>query len=45
MRTVHNECLFPCPESGCSRVGGKGFFRERDLSEHQRTHHFRPSSA
>jgi hypothetical protein len=27
MRAVHNECLFPCTETRCSRVGGKGFFR------------------
>jgi hypothetical protein len=44
MRAVHNECLFPCTETGCSRVGGKGFFRKRDLLEHQRTHHFSHSS-
>jgi hypothetical protein len=44
MRAVHNECLFPCTETGCSRVGGEEFFRKRDLLEHQRTHHLGPYS-
>jgi hypothetical protein len=39
LREVHNESIFPCPEIGCSRVGGKGFFREKDLLNHVKDHH------
>lgn len=39
MRTVHNETLFPCPVSGCNRVGAKGWFRGRDMVKHiEKTH-------
>jgi hypothetical protein len=34
MKTVHNESDFPCPEPGCDRVGGKGYFRKVDLRRH-----------
>lgn len=34
MRSEHNESLFPCPVPGCDRVGGKGWFRERDMVKH-----------
>jgi hypothetical protein len=36
---VHDESLFPCLEIGCPRVGGKGYFRKRDLSNHAKDHH------
>lgn len=39
MRKVHNETPFPCPEPGCRRIGGKGYFRELDLKNHQRKEH------
>jgi hypothetical protein len=39
MRRVHNESPFPCSEQGCSRIGGKGFFREMDLVKHRNKAH------
>lgn len=39
MRLVHDESLFPCPEPGCSKVGGKGYFREMDLVKHRKKLH------
>ncbi len=39
LREVHDESLFPCLEIGCPRVGGKGYFRKRDLSNHAKDHH------
>ena len=48
LREVHDESPFPCQERGCSRVGGKGFFREKDLLKHVEDHHisaeFQPSA-
>jgi hypothetical protein len=38
MRKVHDENLYPCPETGCLRVGGRGFFRKKDLLKHQADH-------
>ncbi|KAF8851086.1 hypothetical protein BDZ45DRAFT_162776 [Acephala macrosclerotiorum] len=38
LREVHDESPFPCPELGCNRVGGKGYFRRRDLLKHQVEH-------
>jgi hypothetical protein len=38
LRTVHNESPFPCTIAGCERIGGKGFFRGRDLLKHQTEH-------
>jgi hypothetical protein len=39
LREDHDESPFPCQELGCSRVGGKGFFREKDLLKHVEDHH------
>jgi hypothetical protein len=39
LREMHDESLYPCDAPGCGRVGGRGFFRERDLSKHQKDHH------
>lgn len=39
LREVHNESIFPCTEIGCSRVGERGFFREKDLLNHVKDHH------
>jgi hypothetical protein len=39
LREVHDESIFPCVEIGCSRVGGKGFFRKKDLLKHVKDHH------
>ncbi|RFU34071.1 hypothetical protein B7463_g2321, partial [Scytalidium lignicola] len=39
MRKVHDESLFPCTVSGCKRVGGKGFFREKDFLKHMASIH------
>jgi hypothetical protein len=39
LREVHDESLFPCTETGCSRIGGKGFLRKTDLVEHAKDHH------
>jgi hypothetical protein len=34
MKEVHDESPFPCTVTGCNRVRGKGYFRERDLVKH-----------
>jgi hypothetical protein len=39
MRTVHNESEYPCPQPGCNRVNGNGYFRESDLRNHLRKVH------
>jgi hypothetical protein len=39
MRTEHDESTFSCPQSGCDRVNGKGYFREADLRSHLRKVH------
>jgi hypothetical protein len=39
MRESHDESLFPCQEARCPRVGGRGFFRKRDLIKHAKEHH------
>lgn len=39
MRTIHDESPLPCPVPGCTRVGGRGYFRESDLLRHQRNCH------
>jgi uncharacterized Zn-finger protein len=39
MRKVHDESPFPCPEPRCDRIGGKGYFRRRDLFRHQKKEH------
>jgi hypothetical protein len=39
MRRTHDESPFPCPESGCNKIGGKGYFREMDLVKHRKKSH------
>ncbi|OCL11761.1 hypothetical protein AOQ84DRAFT_178324 [Glonium stellatum] len=39
MKKVHDESPFPCLEPGCDRIGGKGYFRRRDLFAHQKKKH------
>ncbi|QDS76173.1 hypothetical protein FKW77_007778 [Venturia effusa] len=39
MRKVHDESPFPCKEPGCPKVGGKGYYRKRDLIKHQKKEH------
>ncbi|CZR65871.1 uncharacterized protein PAC_15771 [Phialocephala subalpina] len=38
LRQVHNDSLFPCTVLGCDRIGGKGYFRKRDLLKHEKEH-------
>jgi uncharacterized short protein YbdD (DUF466 family) len=39
MRDEHNECTFPCDVPGCTRIGRRGYFREKDLLNHRRQEH------
>ena len=39
MRTEHDECEHSCPQPGCDRVKGKGYFRAADLRTHLRKVH------
>ncbi|KAH6881953.1 hypothetical protein BKA58DRAFT_372474 [Alternaria rosae] len=39
VRTVHDESEFSCPQAGCDRVNGKGYFRPADLRVHLRKVH------
>jgi hypothetical protein len=39
MRKVHNHSNFHCPQPGCDRVNGKGYFRKADLRTHLRKVH------
>jgi hypothetical protein len=39
MRTEHDESKFSCPQPGCDRVNGKGYFRKNDLRTHLRKVH------
>ncbi|KAI4938755.1 uncharacterized protein J4E92_000036 [Alternaria infectoria] len=39
MRTVHDESGFSCPQAGCDRINGKGYFRPADLRIHLRKAH------
>jgi hypothetical protein len=39
LRKAHDESPFPCPEPGCPRKNGKGYFRKRDLIKHQKKEH------
>jgi hypothetical protein len=39
MRDEHNECTYPCDILGCSRIGRKGYFREKDLIKHRQQEH------
>lgn len=38
-RYYHNESPFPCRQEGCVKIGGQGFFREKDLVKHERNCH------
>ena len=38
-RTIHDESDFPCPQPGCDRINGKGYFRKADLRNHLRKVH------
>jgi hypothetical protein len=39
IRTVHDESEFSCPQPGCDRVNGKGYFCQNDLRAHLRKVH------
>lgn len=39
MRELHDESLFPCQVPHCSKIRGKGYFRERDLINHHKKAH------
>jgi hypothetical protein len=39
MRRDHDESVFPCLAPNCTRRGGKGYFRKRDLEKHQTKEH------
>jgi hypothetical protein len=39
IRTEHDESEFSCPQPGCDRVNGKGYFRKNDLRAHLRKVH------
>lgn len=39
MRTVHEASEYSCPQPGCDRIGGMGYFRGADLSTHLRKAH------
>jgi len=39
MRTVHDESEWSCPQHGCDRVNGNGYFRPADLRTHLRKVH------
>ncbi|KAH7149770.1 hypothetical protein B0J13DRAFT_274484 [Dactylonectria estremocensis] len=37
LKTMHETTRFPCPASGCNRVGAKGYQREKALITHYRS--------
>lgn len=39
MREVHDESPFPCDIAHCPRLGGKGYFREKDFLKHRKDQH------
>ncbi|CAN9226618.1 unnamed protein product [Alternaria alternata] len=39
MRTDHDESEYSCPQPGCDRINGKGYFRSTDLRVHLRKVH------
>lgn len=39
LREEHDESPFPCDVLHCDRVGGKGYFRKRDLMKHRKALH------
>lgn len=39
MKKAHNKSPFPYTEPGCPKIGGKGYFRQRDLFKHQKKEH------
>lgn len=34
LRKEHDDSIYPCTVNGCKRIGGKGYFRKRDLKKH-----------
>ncbi|KAF2796329.1 hypothetical protein K505DRAFT_359368 [Melanomma pulvis-pyrius CBS 109.77] len=40
MKTVHDTSKYPCPEPGCDRVAGRGYFRPADLRFHLKKVHW-----
>lgn len=40
MRRIHNHSPFLCLVQGCNKIGGKGYFRERDLFKHSQQVHY-----
>ncbi|KUJ11374.1 uncharacterized protein LY89DRAFT_243355 [Mollisia scopiformis] len=45
LRKEHDDSLFPCSATGCPKVRGNGYFRERDLIQHRRKEHGGPSQS
>lgn len=39
MRQEHDKSLYPCPEFGCKRIGGRGYTRKIDLRKHLQKEH------
>jgi hypothetical protein len=39
IRDVHDESPFPCDIPDCKKVGGRGYFREKDLLKHRKDQH------
>jgi hypothetical protein len=39
MKKEHNFARFPCFAKECERIGGKGYWRKRDLEKHQAKEH------
>lgn len=39
MREEHNESAFACDMPGCSRIGRRGYSREKDLIKHRKEQH------
>lgn len=39
MRDVHDDSPFPCDVLDCLKVGGRGYFREKDLLKHRKDQH------
>jgi len=39
MREVHDESPYPCDVAHCHKIGGKGYFRKRDMVKHRQRDH------
>ncbi|MCJ1402341.1 hypothetical protein MMC11_005561 [Xylographa trunciseda] len=39
MREVHNESPYPCDVAHCPKIGGKGYFRKKDMLKHRKRDH------